>query len=119
MLDSVSVAKKVAEQKVKKLTTELAEGKDACTNLAKSKRTVEYELDESKKQHDFDDVERIVNLEKLKNELPAEVVRHYFASRICTYCCHRRSCLIYLLTKTKARATAEKQKRKLDTISIV
>ena len=34
---------------------------------------MEDELDESKKQHDFD-VERIANLEQLKNELQTEVV---------------------------------------------
>ena len=36
---------------------------------------MEDELDESKKQHDFD-VERIANLEQLKNELQTEVVRY-------------------------------------------
>ena len=73
LLDSISVARKEAEIKVKDLTAALAEEKEARLNLEKAKRKVEDELDETKKQHDFD-VERISNLEKLKNELQAEVV---------------------------------------------
>jgi myosin heavy subunit len=97
LLDSITVARKEAEIKVRELTAALAEEKDARTNLEKSKRKVEDELDESKKQHDFD-VERINNLEKLKNELQAEVeeLSDQFAD------------------ETKARASMEKQKRKLD-----
>ncbi len=67
------MARKSAEDQVKVLTTQLEDEKEAKLQLEKSKKKTEEELAESKKQHDFD-VERITNLEKLKNELQAEVV---------------------------------------------
>jgi hypothetical protein len=73
LLDSITVARREAELKVKDLTAALEEEKESRLNLEKQKRKVEDELDEVKKQHDFD-VERIANLEKLKSELQTEVV---------------------------------------------
>lgn len=74
MLETLTIAKKNAEEKVKELTASLSEEKETRLALERAKRKVEDELDESKKQHDFD-VDRVANLEKLKNELQAEVVR--------------------------------------------
>lgn len=73
MLDSVTVARKEAEIKVKELTAALQEEKEVRLNLERAKKKTDDDLVEAKKQHEFD-VEHIKNLEKLKHELQTEVV---------------------------------------------